>query len=411
MEYLKEIIFYLIFKIATMINKIKKVKNYHLLSVLILCLFWGLGFFFFCVVFNNQAMSNISSNKAVQINPIKVNGKPFFPLGMYHTYFQLDLPKKIEAMQDMAAVGFNTIHASCNDINEYNIFLDEAYRLGVYVITEFKGTEPLEVVAKFKDKPAVLGWSIADDVGDHENSYQILELHKKIKAIDPKHFTYISISGWSKKWDDYAHVADLIGGQSYPIGYPFKNRPQNLPNHLIEVNYVFNKGRTAADRSQHPVIANLQTFSWKGSRFPTPSEVHNMTYQALLSGVNGILFYTYEDQENRIKEHPDVWNRLKLVTAQINKMSPVLLQGTLTKLNTKWNDVIANFWTYRNIIYVIVINTSQTETRQVSLSFPVQTKKLAKPLFPDFPSGMIFENGTFSGLIKPEEVHVYQLSQ
>lgn len=312
-------------------------------------------------------------------------------------------------MQDMAAVGFNTIHASCNDFNEYNIFLDEAYRLGVYVITEFKGIEPLDVVAKFKDKPAVLGWSIADDAGDHENSDQIWELHKKVKAIDPKHFTYISISGWSKKWDDYAHVADIIGGQSYPIGYPFNNRPKNLPNHLIEVNYVFNKGRAAADKYDHPIIGNLQTFAWKDSRFPTPDEVQNMTYQALLSGVNGILFYTYEDKDNRIKENPDVWNRLKLTVAQINKMSPVLLQGTFFKLNTKWDDVLANLWTYRNIIYVVVINTSPTEARKVSLSFPIQKKKLAKPLFPELPSGMTLKNGKLSGLIKPGDVHVYQL--
>jgi beta-galactosidase/beta-glucuronidase len=192
-----------------MTNIVKTIKNSHFLSLVLLFLSWGLGFFLFSFGSHNQPISNISLNKAIPINAIKINGKSFFPLGFYHTSFQLELQKKIEALQDMAAVGFNTIHASCNDFNEYNIFLDEAYRLGVYVITEFKGTEPLDVVAKFKDKPAVLGWSIADDVGDHENSDQIWELHKKVKAIDPKHFTYISISGWSKKWDDYAHVADI----------------------------------------------------------------------------------------------------------------------------------------------------------------------------------------------------------
>lgn len=398
-------------KKKSMMNRIKTINFYHFLSAALLFLSGLLGFFLFSLISHNQPMSNISWNNAIQVNSIKINEKPFFPLGFYHISFQLEIQKKMEALRDMAAAGFNTIHASCNDLNEYNTFLDEAERLGVYVITEFKGTEPLDVVAKFKNKPAVLGWSIADDVGDHENSYQILEIHKKIKAIDPKHFTYISISSWSKKWDDYAHVADLIGGQSYPIGYPFNNRPKKLPNHLIEVNYVFNKARTAADRYQHPVIANLQTFSWKESHFPTPDEVQNMTYQALLSGVNGILFYTYEDRENRIKEHPDVWNRLKLIRAEINKMSPVLLLGTVRKLNTKWNDVLANLWTYRNIIYVVIINTSQTETRQVSLLFPFQTNKISQPLFPELPSGMIFQNGTFSGLIQPGDVHVYQLSQ
>ena len=394
-----------------MINRLKTIKNHHLLSGVLLFLSGILGCFFFSLISHNQPMSNISWQNAIQVNSIKINGKPFFPFGFYHISFQLERQKKMEALRDMAAAGFNTIHASCSDVNEYNTFLDEAYRLGVYVITEFKGTDPLDVVAKFKDKPAVLGWSIADDVGDHENSYQIWELHKKVKAIDPKHFTYVSVSSWSKKWNDYAHVADLVGGQSYPIGYPFNNRPQNLPNHLIEVNYVFNMGREAADKYQHSVIANLQTFSWKESRFPTPDEVQNMSYQALISGVNGILFYTYEDRENRIKEHPDVWKRLKLIAAEINTMSPVLLKGTLRKLKTKWNDVLANMWIYREIIYVVVVNTSQTETREVSLSFPIDIKRRAQPLFTELPSGMIFQKSTLSGLIKPGDVHVYQLSQ
>ena len=394
-----------------MINRLKTIKNHHLLSGVLLFLSGILGCFFFSLISHNQPMSNISWQNAIQVNSIKINGKPFFPFGFYHISFQLERQKKMEALRDMAAAGFNTIHASCSDVNEYNTFLDEAYRLGVYVITEFKGTDPLDVVAKFKDKPAVLGWSIADDVGDHENSYQIWELHKKVKAIDPKHFTYVSVSSWSKKWNDYAHVADLVGGQSYPIGYPFNNRPQNLPNHLIEVNYVFNMGREAADKYQHSVIANLQTFSWKESRFPTPDEVQNMSYQALISGVNGILFYTYEDRENRIKEHPDVWKRLKLIAAEINTMSPVLLKGTLRKLKTKWNDVLANMWIYREIIYVVVVNTSQTETREVSLSFPIDIKRRSQPLFTELPSGMIFQKSTLSGLIKPGDVHVYQLSQ
>lgn len=394
-----------------MTNKLNKLIDsikYRFSFALLLLFSWLLGFFVFSLLSHNQPMSNISLDNPIQTNLIQVNEKLFFPLGFYHVSSQA---QKIDALPDLAAAGFNTIHASCRDLNEYNTFLDEAYRLGIYVITEFKGTEPLEVVAKFKDKPAVLGWSLADDAGDHESSYQIRELHKKVKLIDPQHFTYISVSSWSKKWDDYADVADLIGGQSYPIGYPFNNRPKGLANDISEVNYVFNIGRAAADKYNHPVIANLQTFRWKKGRWPTSEEVYNMTYQALLAGVKGILFYTYQDSENYIKEKSDVWNQVKSIVPEIQKINPVLQKGILTKIDTKVNDLLAGQWKLKNDIYLVLINTSFTETKQASITVPASAKGPAKPLFPNRPSGMVFENGKLIGLIKPGDVHVYQLSK
>lgn len=341
---------------------------------------------------------------------IIVDSRPFFPFGFYHVSFYLTANQRIKAIRDIAAAGFNTIHASCSKLDDYGAFLDEAKRLGIYVITEFKGTNPIAVVRQFKDKPAVLGWSIADDGGDHQSSAQILNLHRQVKAADPKHLTYISVSGWSKNWAGYAHVADLIGGQSYPIGYPFGNQPKGLPNDLSEVNYVFNLARAEADKRNRPVIANLQTFNWSGQRWPTADEVYNMTYQALLAGVKGILFYTYDDGESRIRDNPDVWNRVKSMVPEINKLSPVLLEGTLTKLDTQVDDLFAGQWTHGSSVYVVVLSTSPTKTRQVSITIPARAKGSAQPLFRERPSGMVFENGKLSGLIKPGDVHVYQLS-
>jgi hypothetical protein len=82
------------FKKNTMLNRTKRRKSYHLLSVVLLVLGWVLSFFLFYLGSHNQPISNISLNKAIQINAIKINGKSFFPLGFYHTSFQLELKKK-----------------------------------------------------------------------------------------------------------------------------------------------------------------------------------------------------------------------------------------------------------------------------------------------------------------------------
>jgi hypothetical protein len=349
-----------------------------------------------------------------QTNVTKIQtskGKNIFPLGFYHVSHRLTSQQRLAALRDIAAAGFNVIHAGCSNLDDYSNFLDEAERLGVYVITEFNDIDYHLVVKKFANKAAVLGWNIADDAGDHKTKAQILDMHRQIKAIDPRHYTYISVSNWSKKWAEFADAGDLIGGQSYPIGYPFKNKPKGLPNTLIEVNRVFNIGQKEAKKHNRPVIANIQVFKWDNQRLPTSKEVYNMTYQSLLTGVKGILFFAYDDGgKNQIYDNNDLWDRLKSLAPEINKLSPVLIDGTLTKLNTKDEQLLAGQWKYRNSLYIIVVNTSPTKTIATSMTIPVK-KGSIKTLFPGRPSGMSLRNGTLRGSVKPEDVHIYQISQ
>ncbi|MFQ4142450.1 hypothetical protein [Chlorogloeopsis sp. ULAP02] len=345
------------------------------------------------------------NNNTIEIRSI--DDQIFFPLGFYYSSFY-DAKHRMKALREIAAVGFNTMFVFWKNLDDYETFLDEAQKLGIHIITELKRND-LTIVDQFKNKSAIFAWGIADDAGDHQSSNELLAWHKAVKATDPKHYTYISVSNWSKKWADYAHVADLIGGQSYPIGYPFNNRPKNIPNHLSEVNYVFNIANNEASKHNRPVIANLQTFKWKGQRWPTAKEVYNMTYQALLAGVKGIIFYTYDNPASRLRENPDLWNMVKSLAPEIKKLSPVLLKGNFTPLKTKFQDVLAGQWTYGDRNYVVVLNTSDSKTKLLSLSIPTKGKFRATPLFSDRPSGMIYKNGELYGEIKPEDVHIYQL--
>ena len=350
---------------------------------------------------------NVKLDKAIRVlTPTK---KPFFPLGFYHVSHRLTTQQRMAALRDIAASGFNVIHASCTNLDDYSKFLDEANRLGVYVITEFDRTKYRPIVKSFKDKPAVLAWNIADDAGDHETKAQILELHRNIKKIDPNHYTYTSISGWSKKWAEFSNTADLIGSQSYPIGYTFGNQPKGLPNKLVEVNHTFNLAKTAASKYSRPFIANVQTFKWDDQRSPTANEVYNMTYQSLLAGVKGVLFFAYDDgAKNQIRNNPLVWNRLKSLVPEIKQLSPILIGGTLTKLETNNAELLASQWKYQNRFYIIAVNTSQTNKIAASIKTPIKNGTV-KTLFPGHPSGMKLSSRDLSGLINPEDVHVYQI--
>jgi hypothetical protein len=352
-----------------------------------------------------------SVNSAKILKVSTPTGKSFFPLGFYHVSNRLTAAQRIAALQDIAAAKFNVIHAGCSNLDDYSQFLDEAHRLGIYVITEFDRTNYRQIIERFRDKPAVLAWNIADDAGDHNSKAEILDLHRKIKAIDPRHYTYTSISGWSKKWSEFSDTADLIGSQSYPIGYTLGNQVKGLPNIPIEVNHTFTLARTAASRQNRPFIANVQAFRWDRQRSPTANEVYNMTYQALLAGVKGILFFAYDDgDKNQIRNNPLVWDRLKTLAAEIDRLSPVLTDGSFTKLATNDLELLAGQWKHKNRLYLIVVNTSQSKIISTAIKVPIE-RGLATALFPDRPTGLKIRNKYLYGLIQPEAVHIYQITQ
>jgi hypothetical protein len=359
----------------------------------------------------NTAISALNRNKILGNNPVPilVDKDLFFPFGFYASSFNPTQRNKV--LQEIADAGFNTMFVFWSNIDKYEAFLDEAERIGMKIITELRGPGQLPIVQDYKNKSAVLGWGIADDAGDHWSSEKILEFHRQVKKVAPNNFTYISVSNWSKKWAKYSHVADLIGGQSYPIGYPFNNRPKNLPNDLIEVNYVFDMAHKAVYPHKRPVIANLQAFNWKNNRLPTSKEVYNMTYQALLNRVSGILYYTYDDGKNLIRQHPEIWNTLKSLIPEVKKLSPVILKGNSTTLNTNYRDVLGGEFSYGRDDYIILINTSPDNSRQLNINIPIKrgVSPYLKPLFANRSSGIVIKNRKLTGEIKAQDVHVYQL--
>lgn len=357
-----------------------------------------------------RSTSNSIIKSPLITKPIKGNTtqrQAFFPLGFYYK-LSANPKLRIDALQNIGDAGFNCVFVAWDKLDSYDLFLDEAQRRDIQVITELRGAN-VDTVKYFKDKPAAFGWGIADDAGDSQSAIGILAAHKKIKAIVPQDYTYISVSGWSRKWSEYSGSADLIGGQYYPIDYPFDNRIVGLPNELISVYHVFNIARTEADRNQRPVIANLQTFRWKGTgRWPTSKEVYNMTYQALLAGVKGIIFYTYEDNENSIVENPALWNSVKSLVPEIKQLTPVLLNGKFKKLQTNNPELLAGQWTYQNKVYFVAINTSSSKVLPINVKTP-QPTTIAKPLFYGRPSGLKVQNSIVRGLIQPTDVHIYEL--
>jgi len=347
-----------------------------------------------------------------QDGTLLLNGSPFFPFGFTNVAYYPSLDtQRMAALQALADAGFNTMYQAI-DLDDDD-FLNMAKELGISILAEFNALWPPDVIDRYVNHPAILGWAIWDDVGSGPHTpEQVCEFGDLVRTHDPSRMTYMS-GGWPKKIGQFSACADTAALQSYPIpvqayatapGYPTPESP------LGAVHYAFSQARdNAGEGVVKPNLANLQAFAYQGLREPTPTEVRNMTYQALVNGVKGILYYTWRDGAWLITDHDELWQGIQSLVPEIKMLEPVLLNGTRKILPTGFSDVVAACWSLKSQLYIVVINTSEAQLYTVSLRVPPAARGPAIPLFPWRPASMSLERRWLRGPIGPAEVHVYRL--
>jgi hypothetical protein len=383
--------------------KIKLVTLFLISLIMSWCLFFDNG----SLCCDYPASSSQSQIKGVTIvkGITTVNGKPLFPLGFYHVSWQSTAAERIKAMQEIAKAGFNTIHVSSttdkNDESSYGDFLDQSAQQGIYVITE-QQINLQKVVKEFKNKPAILGWNIADDVDDGKHTpHDVGQLHQEIKSLDPNHVTYIS--GYSDKIHKFGNCSDIIAMQSYPIG-----NNDEISSTYRRVSLT----RETVAPFNGTVYANIQAFAWSDSHkslkppvIPTFNEVKNMTYQALVAGVKGIIYYTYYDNSWYLPDYPQLWEGLKSLVPEIKTITPFLLQGSWRKIDINYPNIFGAIWVLNGQALAIVVNASDQAIDHLTIPLPISVKNLHSSV-PEI-SEMNFGQGKLYGKIQPLAVHIY----
>ncbi|MCC6445270.1 MAG: hypothetical protein IT210_17645 [Armatimonadetes bacterium] len=331
---------------------------------------------------------------------IQIGGKPFFPFGWYHVSWSFTAEERMAFLQDVAAGGFNTVHAGVKLLEEWEPFLKEAGRLGVYVVTEF-GTDPIPVIRRYKNMPSVMAWNPGDEPdGQGISPEEMLARYNRFKTADPSHPTYMVLCV-PNTYARYAHCAEIIAPDIYPI--------PSSPTSAVYMN--LRAASAEARKYGRPVWGVLQCFGYPQGpwRVPTFEECRNMTYLALLAGVKGIVYYTYADNGFKITDHPRLWADMRTLPQEIQALAPYLLTGRLASIETSRPDVFAGAWTLNGKTVVCVVNTSDKESRPVRLKAPGQAVRSIQPLFPNRLSGLSAQEGRIAGTVGPLEVHLYEV--
>lgn len=264
---------------------------------------------------------------------LTVDGKPFFPLGMYWS----SISEK--NLQVYSQSKFNCIMPYGSPSREQ---MDLAQKYGIKVIYSIKdwyaGThycpksiksaadEEPQVRARvqaFRDHPALLAWYLNDELS--QKYLPQLEAHQRwVAEEDPHHPTWAVLYQY-REVSAYRNTFDVIGTDPYPIG----RKPASMAAEWTAETF------RQVDRSR-PLWQVAQLHNWanyakneaerKGGRTPTYDEMRSMAWQCIAEGATGLVFYCWHD----IHRNPDVsfetqWEGLKRIAAEIDQMAPILL--------------------------------------------------------------------------------------
>ena len=234
-----------------------------------------------------------------------VDDELFFPLGIYlsdvkesdlievnKTHFNVILPysqldKKVMDMIYTTQQGklkviyslkslYTLDSEKCSDLNE-----EENYVKFVNKVNEFK------------DHPNLLSWYINDEYPfclNRNLRNRTLSIHE----LDPNHPSY-SVLCYPQEVNQLMNSTDIMGLDMYPIGVS-----------SIKKVYEYNEITYNQILESKPMIPVVQIFDWayyywnRGqtdfeSSPPTLEEMRNMSWQTLVAGGKGIIFYSFLD--------------------------------------------------------------------------------------------------------------------
>jgi len=263
-----------------------------------------------------------------------VEGKPFFPLGMYWSGIKQD---ELAIYADSA---FNCL-MPYGGPNKAQMDLAQTHGLKViYSVKDFyagstycpdfiKSTEDErpEIEKKtnaYRNHPALLAWYLNDELP--KGMIDRLATHQQwLEELDPNHPTWVVLYQVN---DVRAYLSsfDAIGTDPYPI-----------PTKPASTALDWTRKTRQAGFGHRSVWQVPQVFDWRAYkkspedaekyRAPTLLEMRSMTWQCIAAGANGLVYYSWFDVRRMDKTDPfdKRWAEIKTMAAEVKKLMPAIL--------------------------------------------------------------------------------------
>lgn len=356
-----------------------------------------------------------------------VDGKPFFPIGIYHVW----PPEKLE---EAKSLGFNTVHSyagegskdkdTAKSPEEMRAYLDAADKLGLKV---FMGLPRFQVVKGdaqrleervklLRDHPALLAWYLFDEphhqkvpAGAVQASADLIRKH------DPNHPTVLVLcliherQKYHADHPEYVSLPDVLMTDRYP------REPKKADLSPVAREIAVAR-RLVKDEKPIWTVVQLHGRGPGGAGYglqePDWIELRNMTYQALAAGAKGITSFAYAGSQFSLAKSPEGMKNARRITGELGALAPILLSDEPKAPPVavgKADGVLSKVFVHDGKAYVIVVNLKNAEPVSVTVA-PAPGGKLpaeAQVLFEDRP--VKTADGKLTERIEANGVRVYEL--
>lgn len=248
-------------------------------------------------------------------------GKPFFPLGLYHAYTTNNLEQAADA-------GFNLLQVFGWQVDKDGYWGRMAAKGIVGLLETGIWTDLVNGVPGWGTNPAYPAWAqrmkttpgmgfyyVHDEGGVGDN---LAKINKMWHDGDEDHPTYAVYCGLLKGSEDLLRVNDVVGLDIYPVHEEVIAGVTNTIGQRSAVGDQFWDART---NFRCPVIAVTQAFGCESE-----TDQRCMTYLSLIHGVQGIIWYCWWDSPTAgVGNYPERLKELKKIVGECKELAPALM--------------------------------------------------------------------------------------
>lgn len=303
-----------------------------------------------------------------------VNNRDFFPFGFYcyspvhPTLAEEEVVKGFNMMSPYQKILPETLEARkaymdrCAELGmkvHYNLLSVSG---GGGVSSQIEGISDqekkerlLNEIRIFMDHPALLAWYISDEPNGFLIPPSTLEdIYRTIKEADPWHPVSIVFMAPFSSALQYADALDIVMADPYPVPTGPVNKAGDVARQLRN-----------SFEGRKPVWIVPQAFGgaewWQ--REPTIQEMRTMTYQAIINGARGILYFIRHGL-NSFPKSTAAWNECGKMAMEIAEMTPWLLSDEKpVQVSSSTGDVLVKSALHEGRLMIIAVNKSGAPRR------------------------------------------------
>jgi hypothetical protein len=398
---------------------------------------------FVCLAHNAFSARNVVTINSD--NVLVINGRKVFPIG-----FTLGpppgakTPSGKDGLQELADAGGTFIRTGPQETNwadgtfvKEHQWEDAAARAGLYCWLYLRELDSIgkshskkeallrRVVNEFKDSPALGVWKGVDEPEwDKTKVRSMIHARQIIRELDTNHPIVIiqAPRGTVKTLRPYDDAGDITGLDIYPVSYP-PGEHSLLTNKEISMVGDYTRQMMEVSGGKEPVWMVLQV-AWSGVlnpgktlRFPTFPEERFMSYEAIINGARGLVYFGGSAKKAMSPEDAALgwnwtfWTRvLRPVLEEIGDKSPLepALVAPQSKLPIKTSNAPGVEFCVREVGSDLYILACKREGPTIEAQFEglALAKGDGEVMF-ESPRTVKVSGGKFTDWFGPFDVHVY----